>query len=106
MRSPLTVATAPSGPVSPPLKELAPKYTTDVPMKATTTIRRMIFKLLKYSRIVVINAATSRKNSSATRVRAPTIYHEAHAVPEPRGAAGAGSEQAAEGGQREVDGER
>src|SRR4029453_16802874 len=99
MRSPLTVATAPSGPVSPSLKELVPKYTTEVARKATTTMRRMSFKLLKYSRIVLINAATSRRNSTATWIGA-TLPRG------PRGAARAGSEQAAEGGQREVDRER
>src|SRR5688500_10361601 len=85
-------------------------------MKARITNRRTIFKLLKYSRIVLINAETSRNDSFAPRVGANNLPRRA-AGPAARRADPPGScapstgsepesEQPAQRGQREVDRER
>jgi len=58
---PLIVATT-FGLAALPLSVLVPKYTADVAMKARMMMTRMNFRLLKYSRMLLITVATSQGN--------------------------------------------
>src|SRR5262245_16033582 len=67
--SPLTVATT-FGLLPPPLM-LVPKYTTDVTTNAITMITRMNFRLLKYSRMLLITDAAFLSDGSGPGPPAP-----------------------------------